>query len=462
MRAFAPLLLAVALAACATGPDYRAQTAAALAVPDAFENEAAAGVVDAARWWEQLGDPALSALVEQAIAGNLDIAVAATRLAQARESLVQARAGRLPTIAADAGVGETIDRSDARTSLSVGADAAWQADLFGGIGRGIEAARADAEATFFDTAAVRTAIIGEVVSNYVQLRLSQQRLQLARDTLAIADENLEIAGWRVRAGLVSSLDEEQARAQRAQTAAAIPAIEQAAAGARYRLAVLTGQAPGALDALAAPAPIPRGPDAIAVGIPADTLRQRPDLRRAERNLAAATARIGVAQAQLYPALRLTGSLGTSAFSVGGLVDAVAGSLFAGLSQTLFDGGRLRSQVRGQEAAAGGALASYRQAVLTALEDVENGLVARTTAERREREFAIAREAAGNTAILARSQYRAGLTDFQTLLEAERSLVSARDGLISAGAERTLALVQLYLALGGGWDAGAALFTEPRS
>ena len=180
----------------------------------------------------------------------------------------------------------------------------------------------------------------------------------------------------MQAGLASSLDSEQARAARAQAAAAIPSLEQNFASATYRIAVLTGRAPGTLTAeLGAAKPVPRGPRDIAAGIPADTLRQRPDVRSAERALAAATARIGVAQAQLYPALRLSGNIGTSAFSLGGLLNSITGGIFGGLTQTLFDGGRLRSQVRSQRAAAEGALATYRQSVLTALEDVENALVA---------------------------------------------------------------------------------------
>jgi outer membrane protein, multidrug efflux system len=203
--------------------------------------------------------------------------------------------------------------------------------------------------------------------------------------------------------------------------------------------------------LSAAGPIPKGPEDVAVGIPADTLRQRPDVRASERALAAATARIGVAEAQLYPGLRLTGNIGTSAFSLGGLFDAITGAIFAGVDQTLFDGGRLRSQVRSQRAATEGALATYHQSVLTALEDVENALAALAAARRREVEFAIAQDAANNSAILARVQYRSGLTDFQTLLDAERSLLSARDGLVSSRGDETLALVQLYRALGGGWD-----------
>jgi NodT family efflux transporter outer membrane factor (OMF) lipoprotein len=449
------LLLATALLSACTsvGPDYRAPNAAELRVPESYYGaQPAPSPAELATWWTQLGDPQLNSLVQRAIAGNLDLAVAMTRLKQARESLVQAQAGLLPTAQGSGGVRRSVGEGNDQTTLSIGADASWEIDLFGGISRSIEAARADADASRYDLGAVRVAIISELVTNYVQARQAQQRLALARDTLAIADDNLEIAGWRVQAGLVSSLDVEQARGARAQTAATIPTIEAQYAAAAFRLAVLTGEAPGALRGeLDASKPVPDAPAAIAVGIPADTLRQRPDVRAAERTLAAQTARIGVAQAQLYPNLQLSGNIGSTALGVGGLVDQLAGSLFAGITQLIFDGGRTRSQVRSQRAAAEGALATYKQTVLTALEDVENGLVSLDAAKRRRTEFAVALDAANNQAILARSEYRAGLTDFQTLLEAERALLSARDGQISSHADQTLAIVQLYRALGGGWD-----------
>ena len=445
------------LGACTVGPNYRAPAPAALSVPDAYYGRAAQPApAELARWWELFGDPLLTRLIGEASAGNLDLAQAGARLVQARESLVQARAGLVPTAGASAGAGRDFGPGNDRTSFNVGADAAWEIDLFGRIRRGIEAAGADAESVYYDREALRVAIAAEVATNYIQARLAQERLALARDTLAIADDNLQIAGWRVEAGLVSSLDSEQARGARAQAAASIPAIETGFASATYRLAVLTGRAPGTLTAeLAEAKAIPRGPADVAAGIPADTLRQRPDLRAAERSLAAQTARIGVAQAQLYPALRLSGNIGTSAFSLGGLFDAISGGIFSGLSQTLFDGGRLRSQLRSQQAATEGALAAYRQSVLTSLEDVENALLALRAARERQAEFAIALEAATNSAIMARIQYRSGLTDFRQLLEAERSLLSARDGLAGSRGDEALALVQLYRALGGGWDPAAA-------
>ena len=250
--------------------------------------------------------------------------------------------------------------------------------------------------------------------------------------------------------------------QRAQTAATIPSLEQSYNAAVSRLGVLTAQTPGALKpTLAAVKPIPSGPVSVGAGIPADTLRQRPDVRTAERNLAAATAQIGVAKAALYPALAISGSLTSNASSFANITDTIASSLFAGLTQAIFNGGRLRAQVRSNEAAADGALAAYKSSVLGALEDVENAIVALQSAQERGRQFATALDAANNSALLSRSQYRSGLTDFTTLSQQEAALLSARNGAAQARADEATALIQLYGALGGGWDAATVPEAPPR-
>lgn len=406
-----------------------------------------------ASWWRQLNDPVLDVLVTRAVQGNLDIAQARAGLRQAREATREASAALLPSVSGSGGAGRNFSNTaDDTNSVSLGATAAWEIDLFGGTRRSIEAASADARSSGYTLAATQVSIIAEVVINYVTARQAQEQLAIARDTLATLDENLQITRWRVMAGLAASLDEEQARAQRAQTAASIPTIEQQYRGALNRIAVLTGEAPGeATRQIETVAPLPVAPSAIATGIPADVLRQRPDVRASERALAAQTARIGVAQAALYPALRISGDIGTSALSVGRLADVVTGSLFAGLSQLLFDGGAAQARVRQQRAATDAAFSAYRQNVLIALEDVENGLVAMRATGARQRENAIALDAARNAAVLARIQYRAGLTDFVTLLEAERSLLSSRTNEASARADKVLAVVQLYRAMGGGWN-----------
>ncbi|WP_076744162.1 efflux transporter outer membrane subunit [Sphingomonas jeddahensis] len=469
-RMRASLLLVAALGGCTVGPDYRPRTTAELGVPDAFSVTAGPKRDDLTRWWRSFDDPVLGDLVEQAATANLDVAQATARLRQAREALLQSRASLLPTLNGSGGFsrsetlrgGQTlITLPDGTTqsigggggsNFSLGLDAQYQLGLFGEVRRTVEASRAQYEASGFDQATVLLSVQAEVARNYVLARLYQLQLVNARDSLALQDDNLEIAGFRVQAGLVSSLDQEQARAQRAQTAASVPQIEQQYNAAVSRLGVLTAQAPGALKPLlAATKPIPRGPQTQGIGIPADVLRQRPDVRAAERSLAAATAQIGVAKAALYPALAISGNIDTRAGNLGGLLDTVTGGLFAGLTQAIFNGGRLNSQVRSAEAATDAALATYKQAVLTALEEIENAVVALNTAEVREREFGVALEAANNSAILSRSQYRTGLTDFTTLSQQEASLLSARNSAAQARADHATALVQLYTALGGGWD-----------
>ena len=466
----APALAALALAGCTVGPDYRAKTPAELGVPTAYSVPAPASPEDLTRWWSNFDDPVLGQLVEQARGANTDIAQAIGRLRQAREALVQSRASLLPTLSGSAGYqrnenlrgggrsftlpdGTVVDTGGGGTnSFSAGLSASYQVGLFGEIRRTVEASRAQYEASGFDYATVLLSVESEVARNYVLARAYQAQLANARASLAIQDDNLEIAGFRVQAGIVSSVDVEQARSQRAQTAASVPQIEQQYAAAVARLGVLTGQAPGALrSALAAPRAIPKGPASVGVGIPADALRRRPDVRSAERTLAAATARIGVAKAQLYPALAITGNINSNATSLTGLGDAITGGLFAGLTQAIFNGGRLRAQVRSNEAAADTAFANYKGVVLLALEDIENAIVALDSARRRETQFAIAYDAANASAILSRSQYRTGLTDFTTLNQQEAALLSAQNGLTQARSDQATALIALYDALGGGWD-----------
>ena len=464
------LLTSAIVSGCAVGPDYRPRDAADLGVPGAWSVTTAPAPEDLTKWWNKFDDPVLGQLVEQAQAANLDVAQAVARLRQAREALVVSRASLFPGLTGSAGYsrseplrggGTTITQSDGTvvttnasgaSNFSLGLDASYQLDLFGGVRRSVEASRADYASAGFDYATTLLSVESEVARNYVLVRAYQAQLKNARASLAIQDDNLEIAGFRVQAGLASSVDEEQARASRAQTAATIPQLDQQYNAAVSRIGVLTGQAPGALKPmLEAPKPIPAAPEAVGAGIPADVLRQRPDVRSAERSLAAATARIGVAKAKLYPSLNITGSIDTNAGSLTHVLDTITGGLFAGISQTIFDGGTLSAQVRSSRAVADGAFAAYKSSVLTAMEDIENAIVALRSAQERERQFAIALDAANNSAILARSQYRTGLTDFTTLNTQESALISAQNGLVQAQSDKATALVALYVALGGGWN-----------
>jgi NodT family efflux transporter outer membrane factor (OMF) lipoprotein len=464
--------LALTLSACAAGPNYRAPATASLGVPAAYTSPAATATADAdlPQWWKSFNDPQLDKIVDIALKQNLDIAQAVSRLRQARESLVQSRAALLPGVTASAGYSRNINirgqtfgsitnAGIVNQNFSLSADVSYQLDIFGGNRRAAESARRSYESSGFSLARVLATVASEVARNYILARAAQSSVAIARGSLAIQDENLDIAGFRAQAGLVSSLDAEQSRAQRAQTAAQVPSLEQSFDQAVHRLGVLTGQAPGALSQeLAATAPIPKGPDAVPVGIPADIIRLRPDVRAAERTLAAATSQIGVAQAALYPQLSIGGSISSSAGNINALTDIVTGKVFGQIAQTIFDAGRNKSVIRSRRAAAEQAFGAYKSNVLTALEDVENALTALHTAQARQHEFEIAADASNNAAILARSQYRAGLTDITTLNNSEAALLSAQSGLSSAKSDQAQALVQLYLALGGGWDATAPVPT----
>ena len=459
-------LACAVLGGCAVGPDYRPAAPETLRIPAGFSQASAAPAAPQAaeaepmRWWGAFESPELSQLVERGLAANLDIEQAGARVRQARAALRSARGGLLPSLSVGASASRRMGSDDGSaatttgdaTLYDAGFDAAYELDLFGGLRRSVEAARADSDAALAQLRSAQLTIAAEVALNYLDARAAQERLRLARDNLAALDETLEIVGFRVQAGLVGSLDQEQARQLRAQTAASLPALEQAGTLAAHRLAVLLAEPPGAAATLlAATGPLPLAPGPASAPIPAEVIRQRPDVAVAERTLAAEVALIGVRQADLYPALRLSGSFGGSATSVSQVRDAAFGTLAASLSAPLFQGGRLRAAVEGQRAVADAALYDYRQTVLLALEDVENALLALSSAERRRSELDIAATAAQNAVVLARTQYRAGLIDFQSLLESERAVLSSEDSRVTARADQAAATVQLYKALGGGWQ-----------
>lgn len=451
-------LLALATQACAVGPNYRPQAAAALNVPDRYQAPAAEGIDTArlAQWWTAFNDPVLTSLVERTLAGNTDLAAAQARLRAARASLKASRGALLPSLSAGGSASrqEVVEGPGGGSSgFQAGLDAAYEVDLFGGIRRSVEAARASAQSSAASLADVQRSLVAEVALNYIDARSTQARLAVARENIGIQDETLQIVRWRVEAGLVSDLDLQQAIAQRAQTAASIPTLEQSYAASVNRIATLIGQAPGAVTAeMAAQQPIPLGPDAVEAGLPADLLNRRPDLIAAERSLAAEVARIGVAEADLYPALRLSGSLSSNSTSVSALGDNIIGNLLGSITAPIFQGGQIRARIEQQRATADAALANYRGAVLTALEDVENALVSIDRTKARESELMTAEAAARTSVSLAEAQYQSGLIDFQALLSTQQSLLSAQDSRTTARAARASASIQLFKALGGGWDA----------
>ncbi|HTM94958.1 MAG TPA: efflux transporter outer membrane subunit [Croceibacterium sp.] len=459
-------LLAATLActACATAPQVPVD--AGMAIPAGWaESDPAAAELDLTQYWTQLNDPLLTRFVEQAVAQNLDLAQSAARVKQARAQLKGARAGYFPQLSGSAGVtrNETVRGQGIGdgTNFNVGADADWELDLFGRISGDVAASRADLEAAGYSLADLQRAIVGQVAQSTIQARAAALQLAIARDTLKYQDDNLQIARWRVQAGLVSSLDVEQARSQRAQTAATIPLLESSLAATANAISTLIGEPPGRVLLLLQGSDfVPDAPALEAYEAPAGVLRRRPDVRAAEATLVANSARVGVARAQLLPLVRLTGSIGTGGASLGDLFDVITGNLFAGITQLIFDGGRTRAQVDSAEAVAEGSLAAWRLAILGALEDVETAAIDLRTARERVAIYGEALDAANNAALLSRSQYQNGLTDFQDLLTSENQLLAARNSLVGAEADRASAFVRLTQALGGGWSPASLPYPLP--
>lgn len=445
------------LASCSMlGPDYIKPE---VKVPEQWSRPATEQRQDLSQWWQGLNDPLLTSLIETSLQNSPDLHSAQAKLREARARRELASGNRFPTLSGSLSGNRT--RSSAATGsgktselYSAGFDASWEPDVFGSQRRALEAAEADLGATQADLYDTQVSLAAEVALNYVELRSAQSRLMIARDNLATQTETLQITDWRSQAGLATALDVEQARTNRDQTQATIPTLDTNLTQAEHRLTVLLGEPPTSLhEKLAAPTALPLLPDRVATGIPVDTLRQRPDVRAAEFKLAAETARIGEARAERYPAFSLSGTFGWKSLTLGTLGGAgtVASSLLAGITQTIFDAGRINSRIEIQNAVQQQALAAYEKSVLTALEDVENALVAYANNRERQATLRHAVQSARNAAQLARLLYESGNSDFQKVLDAERSRLSTEDSLASAEAEGLTTLISLYKALGGGWQ-----------
>ena len=417
------------------------------------------------QWWQRFNDPQLTLLVNQALQANTDGRSAQAALQQSRALRDVRLAGTGPSARGSASAqASQLGRDDASNSFQLGFDASWEPDVFG-VNRGaLSAAQADAAAAQTSLGNVQVSIAAEVAVTYIELRGLQGRLAIARTNLAAQQETLQITRWRAQAGLVSSLDVEQGVAATEQTRAQIPSLQTNLAQALSRLAVLTGQAPGALRELlnayptAAATPVstvPQAPDDLALALPAETLRQRPDVRAAEHRIGAALARVSQADAARYPSFNLGGSLGLRALTLGGLANgaSVASALLASVSVPLFDGGAARAQVRVQASALEQARVSYQATVLTALKDVEDALVSLQGNRERLTRLQAAAAAAANADLLARQRYASGLIDFRSVLDTQRTLLSTQDDVDSTRASLSSDHVRLYKALGGGWEPG---------
>lgn len=447
-------VLALTASACASTGGVRVATrpVEAPAWQTAAQSVTAGARENLARWWERLADPTLTALVDRALADSPDIHAAQARLRQARALRAQAAADLLPTVTAGGSAGARTSDSSTTGSFAASIDASWEPDVFGGTRRGVDAAAADARASEADLYAAQVSLAAEVARNYADLRTLQARLEIAQRNAASQAETLELTGFRAQAGLVSSVDVEQARTNLEQTRAQIPSLESSIAQTSFVLATLAGTAPGALTpSLASASPLPAVPASVVIGIPAETLRQRPDVRAAEQRIIAETARLQQAGVRRYPQFSLAGSLGVDVLTgaaTGGAT--LVSSLAASVLQTVFDGGRIRQQIAVQSAVQEQAVASYESTVLTALQEVESALVAFEKSRVRLASLATAAEAAANAALLAKNQYAAGLADFQTVLDTERAVLTVQESVALTEGDRVTALVQLYKALGGGW------------
>jgi NodT family efflux transporter outer membrane factor (OMF) lipoprotein len=408
-----------------------------------------------AQWWQRFNDPLLSALVTQALQANTSIRTAQAALQQARALRDVKEAGLWPGVSASASAGRSKSGgNDANNSLRLGLDAKWELDVFGGNHSTLSAAQADTQTAQASLADVQVSVAAEVALAYLQLRSQQAQWQIARSNLASQQETLQITDWRAQAGLTTSLEVEQARTATEQTSAQLPSLEASIAKTRHSLAVLTGQRPDALQAqLATPQPIPQASGELAQSIPAQTLRQRADVRAAEYRISAALARVSAADAARYPGFSISGSLGLSALTLGALANSasVVNSLLAGISIPLLDGGAAKAQVLAQEAALEQARASYQLVVLTALKEVEDALVALQGDRAKLAHLQQAATAANNAALLAQQRYQSGLIDFQTVLQTQRSLLTAQDSVASSSFDLSADHVRLYKALGGGWN-----------
>jgi NodT family efflux transporter outer membrane factor (OMF) lipoprotein len=449
-------LTGCSLAACTAGPDYVQPTPV---LPQHWQSTldqpAALDTKLLATWWTTFHDPQLAELINRAIGGNFDLKKALARIKEARAQRGIAQADYFPRINSSGSTGENYNgASDQRNGrYSLGLDASWELNLFGQVSRSVENAQASLEAIEANYQDVIVSLVAEVGLNYIQLRTLQNRLTVAEQNLTAQSEVYQLTDWRWQAGLGNKLDAEQALSSVEQLKAQIPALKTQMAQTQNQLALLLGIAPATLNQqLASVKPIPVADLKIAIGVPADVLRQRPDIKRAERELAAQTAQIGVAAAAHYPKLTLSGSIGLEAikashlFSTAGLIDSLLGKL----TFPIFNAGAIRQNIQVQSARQEQALANYETIVLTAVKEVENALVGIAQEQQRQQNLTAAIKTAQRAVILARNQYASGLIDFQNVLQTQRSLLSLQDQMTQSQGQVSTYMISLYKALGGGW------------
>lgn len=472
-------LIPALLSGCAVGPTY---VAPAIEAPPAFLGGAAldgaagdAAHADLVSWWRSFDDPLLASLVERALAQNLDLQQASARVAQARAGLRGANAALLPSGQISGSAAETYQSLESpqgriasalpgferdAQAYDLGVGASWEIDLFGGRDAARDAARADWQASAAAAVAARLSVAAQTADTYISIRGLQARIEVARERQAVQKQLVDLVDLRFRKGVAAQYQLRQAEGALAQVAAAVPELEEQRDKAMNALDILLGLQPGATRVeLAAAAPIPSPPAISSAGGPAAMIRRRPDIIAAERTLAASNARIGAAMSEYYPKFSLSGLLGTATMGVGGLFggDSVQASGVLGLRWRLFDFGRVDAEIAAAEGRNAEALAAYRQTVLRASEDVENGLSSLAKQRTRGDLLAAAEKAQAAARQSSFAGYEGGVANLLDVLDADRRLLEVRDARIQARASTAGAAVASFRALGGGWEAGTASY-----
>ncbi len=461
MKFFTLSLLALTITGCAVGPDYRAPQPEPARLLQAEHGGHDRSRFEAA-WWRQFEDPTLDALVGEALDENRELRIAYARLRAARAIRDDISNDHLPTVtagaSADIGKAQQPGFSEERVNAErydLGLDMAWELDLFGRIQRSLEASEAQAEAAEAELYQLQVSLVAELVDAYGQLRGAQLRERIARDNLANQRNSHELTEQLREAGVGSELDVLRADARLAATEASLPQLRAQQVRARNRIATLLGQRADQLSVDLSPRELPAIAKSLPIGDPGELLRRRPDIRAAERQLAAATANVGVATADLFPRVSLSGFLGFIAGrgSQIGSSAAQAWGVAPSISWAAFDLGSVRARLRGAEADADAALAGYEQQVLLALEESENAFSDYANAQQRLLSLIRQSTASRAAAQQAEIRYREGTADFLVLLDAERERLQAEDAQAQAEVEVYRSVVSLYKALGGGWDLG---------
>jgi len=460
----------VLVGGCAVGPDYHSPSPH---IPGAWSSPITNGLTgradESSSWWASFSDAELDSLIQRAVRSNLDLRVAEARMRQARAMRAGSEANFWPTLGASGSYARARQSHNQPLIGSLplpanfafeygvyqaGFDASWEIDIFGGKRRALEASTAEWEGAIEARNDAMVSLLAEVARNYVELRGSQHRLEIARRDVALQKEALELTRARFQGGVANELDVTRAAALLAGMQAAMPPLDTAVQSTMYGLAVLLGQEPGELVTELSPSkPVPTAPPEVPIGLPSDLLRRRPDVRRAERQLAAETARIGVVESDWFPKLSLTGDFGTESVNFGKWFEPSSRfwSIGPSVKWNVFDFGRVRAQVRAQTAVQEAALATYEKAVLISLQEAENAVVAYAQEQNRHR--ALADEVAENQRSLGMVDdlYAKGRVNFLDVLDVRRSLYQSEDQLAVSNQAVSLDLIALYKALGGGWE-----------